>query len=68
MMRLNIVYFTLDKGSRSRSVFDYPYLRFYFQGKLSAYGSQSAMSPTIVIVAHYDSQNVVPVSEIIPFL
>ncbi|KAK7604764.1 hypothetical protein V9T40_005950 [Parthenolecanium corni] len=30
------------------------------QGKLSAYGSQSAMSPTIVIVAHYDSQNVVP--------
>lgn len=30
---------------------------------MSAYGSQSAMSPTIVIVAHYDAQNVVPVSK-----
>ncbi|XKL64460.1 hypothetical protein PGB90_004546 [Kerria lacca] len=30
------------------------------QGKLSAYGSQSTMSSTILIVAHYDSQSVAP--------
>lgn len=42
---------------------NFTYQWFDFQGKLSAYGSQSAMSPTIVIVAHYDTQNVVPVSK-----
>lgn len=30
------------------------------QGKLPAYGSQYALTPTIVIVAHYDAQTAVP--------
>lgn len=42
--------------------------RLKFQGKLPAYGSQYAMTPTIVIVAHYDAQAAVPVSKMSLFL